>query len=208
MSPSTPTPRLTRRGAATRARIVEHASALVFEHGVAGTSIGQVQEAAGVSASQLYHYFEDKQALTRAVVAHQADAVLQAQEPQLHQLDTLAGLRRWRDALVALQEERHCRGGCPIGSLSAELSDVDDAARAEIVDGFARWQEPIEAGLASMLERGDLPRGTDVHRLGNAVLAAVQGGLVLTQARRDPTPLADALDAVIDHVEALSRSTT
>ncbi|MFX6861641.1 TetR/AcrR family transcriptional regulator, partial [Acinetobacter baumannii] len=77
--------------------------------------------AAGVSASQLYHYFSDKNDLVRAVIARQSEAVLDAQQPWLGQLDSIEGLREWRDALVALQEARHCAGGCPIGSIAAEL---------------------------------------------------------------------------------------
>ena len=49
--------RLTRKGEATKARIVNAASDLIIEFGVAGTSVEDVQKKAGVSASQLYHYF-------------------------------------------------------------------------------------------------------------------------------------------------------
>ncbi|MGO9504248.1 MAG: TetR/AcrR family transcriptional regulator, partial [Streptosporangiaceae bacterium] len=52
-------------GRATRDRIVSVAAQLMFEHGVAGTSLGDVQKAAGVGASQVYHYFGDKQSLIR-----------------------------------------------------------------------------------------------------------------------------------------------
>ena len=68
--------RLTPKGRATRDRIVAVAAQLMFEHGVAGTSLGDVQKAAGVGASQLYHYFGDKQALIRAVIAYRTEAVL------------------------------------------------------------------------------------------------------------------------------------
>ena len=61
--------RLTRKGQATRDRIVEAAAGLMFRQGVAGTTTEQVQAAAGVSASQIFHYFGDKRALVRAVIA-------------------------------------------------------------------------------------------------------------------------------------------
>ena len=72
---------ITRKGQATRDRIVAAAAVLVYERGVAGTSTEDVQAAAGVSASQLYHYFADKRSLTRAVIEYQADAILGFQEP-------------------------------------------------------------------------------------------------------------------------------
>src|ERR1051325_11700108 len=48
---------LTRKGAQTRQRIVAAAADLVFQHGVAGTTLEDVRARAGVSSSQVYHYF-------------------------------------------------------------------------------------------------------------------------------------------------------
>jgi TetR/AcrR family transcriptional regulator, transcriptional repressor for nem operon len=195
--------RLTRKGAETRERIVSAAANLVFEHGVAGTSIEDVKEAAGVSSSQLYHYFADKQALIHAVIAHQSDAVIAAQEPLLGKLDSLDALRAWRDQAVAIERQLQCKGGCPIGALAGELAEVDPEARADIAAGFARWEDAIGEGIRAMHERGELPAEVDPDRLALALLAAHQGGLILTQVRRDPAPLEAALDAMIEHVAEL-----
>jgi len=77
-------------------RIVSVAAQLMFEHGVAGTSLGDVQKAAGVGASQVYHYFEDKQSLIRAVIAYRTEAILGTVRPQLGRLDSMEALRAWR----------------------------------------------------------------------------------------------------------------
>ena len=108
--------RLTRKGLATRARIVEAAAELMFRHGVAGTSNEDVLAAAHVSNSQLYHYFPDKNALVHAVIEYQADGIIDGQRPLLDQLDSIAAFRHWRDMLVDVQRQRHCEGGCPLGS--------------------------------------------------------------------------------------------
>jgi TetR/AcrR family transcriptional repressor of nem operon len=194
---------LTKKGAETRGRIVGAAAQLIFERGVAGTGMEDIKEAAGVSSSQLYHYFADKQALILAVIAHQSDAVLAAQEPLLGKLDSLDALRAWRDQAVAIEKQLHCKGGCPIGTLAGELAEADPEARADIAAGFARWEGAIAQGIEAMHERGELPAEVDPDRLALALLAAHQGGLVLTQVRRDPTPLEAALDAMIDHVAEL-----
>ncbi|HEX4731451.1 MAG TPA: TetR/AcrR family transcriptional regulator [Solirubrobacterales bacterium] len=196
-------PRLTRKGEQTRERIVSAAARLIFERGVASTSVEDVKEAAGVSSSQLYHYFGDKQALIHAVIAHQSDAVLAAQEPLLGKLDSLDALRAWRDQAVAVEKQLQYRGGCPIGALAGELAEADPAAREDIAQGFARWEGAIAQGIEAMHERGELPAEVDPDRLALALLAAHQGGLVLTQVRRDPAPLEAALDAMIDHVAEL-----
>jgi AcrR family transcriptional regulator len=190
----------TAKGTLTRARIIEAASELVFAHGVARTGIEDVQLRAGVSASQMYHYFTDKDDLIRAVIAHQTDGILAAQQPVLDNLDSFEALGRWRDLLIALQEQRHCVGGCPIGSIAAELADNDPHARADLVDSFERWEAPIRSGLARMRDRGDLRPDTDTDALALALLVALQGGLLLTQTRRNTAPLRTGLDAVLAHI--------
>src|SRR6202453_2308269 len=103
---------LTRRGRETRQRIVAAAAELMFDNGVAETTLEDIRAAAGVSGSQVYHYFEDKQALVRAVIDYQTDAVLDSQADHLDALDTVSGLRSWRDFIVEHQRQLQCRGGC------------------------------------------------------------------------------------------------
>jgi len=195
---------LTRKGLATRERIVAAAAELIFQRGVAETTTQDVCDAAGVSFSQLYHYFEDKMKLVRAVIARQTESVLGAQQPFLGNLDSIAALRAWRDHLVAIRREMGCEGGCPLGTLSSELSEKSPEARAELATGFARWEDAIRSGLRAMHERGELQAEADPDKLALATLAALQGGLVLTQLRRQTAPLEAALDTVIDYVESLT----
>jgi AcrR family transcriptional regulator len=192
----------TAKGRATRARIIAAAAELVAESGVAETSLDDVIERAVVSKGQLYHYFQDKADLLRAVVAHQADMVLAAQEPELQALDGWDPIRVWFDRLVALQVQRQGCGGCPIGSLVSQLAETNEPARAELAVSFDRWERHLREGLLAMHARGELRAGADIEALATATMAAIQGGLVLTQARRDPAQLARALDAAYAHLRA------
>ena len=191
---------ITRKGQATRDRIVAAAAALVYERGVAGTSTEDVQAAAGVSASQLYHYFGDKRTLTRAVIDHQTNAILGFQEPVLSGLDSIDALRSWAAAIVDIQRSHGFRGGCPLGSLASELAENDSAAREDVVAAYRRWQAAIRGGLAAMRERGRLVDSADVDGLATALLTSLQGGLLLAKVLRDGEPLETALSTAIDHI--------
>jgi TetR/AcrR family transcriptional regulator, transcriptional repressor for nem operon len=191
---------ITRKGQATRDRIVAAAAALIYERGVAGTSTEDVQAAAGVSASQVYHYFADKRSLTRAVIEYQADAILGFQEPMLARLDSLEALRSWAATVVDIQRRNEFRGGCPLGSLASELAENDSAAREDIVAGYRRWQAAIRGGLAAIRDRGGLVDSADVDGLATALLTSLQGGLLLAKVLRDGEPLETALSTAIDHV--------
>jgi TetR/AcrR family transcriptional repressor of nem operon len=195
--------RLTKRGRETRQRIISAAAALMFEHGVAETTLEDIRAAAGVSGSQIYHYFADKQALVRAVIDYQTDAVLDSQADHLDALDSVSGLRDWRDFIVEHQRQLQCRGGCPIGALGAEVAETDDGARIAVAGGLRRWEQRIRDGLRTMQGRGDLPEGVNADELALALLAALQGGLLLTQIQRDTKPLEVALDVMLDRIETL-----
>jgi TetR/AcrR family transcriptional regulator, transcriptional repressor for nem operon len=197
---------LTRRGRQTRQRIVAAAAELMFENGVAETTLEDIRAAAGVSGSQVYHYFQDKQALVRAVIDYQTDAVLDIQGTHLDRLDTLPGLRAWRDFLVEHQRRLGCRGGCPIGALGAEVAETDAAARLAAARGLRRWEGRIRDGFRAMHARGDLPASTDPNDLALATLAALQGGLLLTQLQRDTKPLEVALNAMLDRIQTLTEA--
>ncbi len=185
----------TRKGQSTRARIVQAAAELVAEKGVAATSLDDVGERSHASRSQLYHYFDDRDDLMRAVIDATTDSVLLAQDELLDHLDTWAGIDRWFHALVALQEEREARGGCPIGSLVGQLAERDPGARANLADGFERWEAHLCAGLTRMRDRGRLSAHADPASLATSTMALLQGGLLLTQVRRDPGQLRTALAA-------------
>jgi AcrR family transcriptional regulator len=193
-------PSLTRKGRATRERIVNAAATLMYERGVAATSTQEVQAAAGVSASQLYHYFSDKRALVRAVVARQSAAVVARHSSMLAELDSFEALEGWRDAVVELQQSRNCRGGCPLGSLASELADADGELREDLAGAFGAWGRSLSNGLSSMRSQGELRPGADTDRLALALLAALQGGLLLTQTRQDTVALETALDAMIERI--------
>lgn len=196
--------RWTRKGRATRSRIVHAAAALIYEHGAANTSTEDILKAAEVSNSQLYHYFADKDDLTRAVIAHQIEQVLMGQESVLSSLDSFAALTAWRDTLVEFVAQRHGHGGCPIGSLASELADVDETARLALAAGFDRWETAIRDGLAGMRDRGELRDDADPAQLALEALVSLQGGLLLSQTRRDSTPLACGLDAAIARIRTFA----
>ncbi|MFJ9542548.1 TetR/AcrR family transcriptional regulator [Streptomyces sp. NPDC101225] len=200
MRSTTETRRLTAKGRATRDRIVTAAATLMHDRGVAGTSTEDILEAAQVtSPSQLYHYFGDKKSLVQAVIEYQTEHVLAFQRPLLR-LDSIQALEAWRDAIITSQQARGCRGGCPIGSLAAELSDADPQARAQLAAGYTQWEDAIRDGLRSMQERGELEQDADPGQLALALLTALQGGLLMTQTRRDTVALETVLTAMIDRI--------
>ena len=197
----------TDRGRRTRQRIVDAAADVVAEKGAVGASLDEVGARASASRSQLYHYFDDKADLLKAVAEATNDAVLGSQRELFAELGSWEGLAKWMDALVGLQEQHGGRGGCPIGNLVGQLGEHDDDIRAVLASGFDLWEAHIRAGLEAMVASGELVPETDLEWLAASTLASLQGGLILTQARRDPRALRQALDGALALIETYRPST-
>jgi TetR/AcrR family transcriptional repressor of nem operon len=193
-------PRLTTRGAATRTRIVLAAAELMHVQGVAATTIDDVLAASATSKSQFYQHFEDKTELVYEVINLRADEVLSWQRLRLEKVDSFRGLYQWRDAMVQRCALRRGLWGCELGSLAAELSDTDDKARASLSEYFAEWRRLLAAALERMRDNGLLRADIDARALATGLLAAVEGGYLLSQAARDPRLMQAALDMAIGHV--------
>lgn len=199
----------TARGRATRQRILDAATALIAERGVAGTSLDDVRELAQASKSQLYLYFPDRDALLREVAGSTCDAVIDSQAEGLAGFDSIAGISSYLDATVALQAQQRHPAGCPIASLAGQLADHDETTRLILADGLDRWEQGFRAGLQAMAARGELKADADPATLAQQSLAIIQGGLLLTQVRQDVAQLRLAADTVLGLISsALARQTS
>jgi AcrR family transcriptional regulator len=195
-------PAVTKHGRATRERIVRAAAELMAERGAAGTSLDDVRAATGASKSQLYHYFGDKHGLVEAVVNHQCATVLGLQAHALGSVNSWEGLERWTDVMVGLVEEQGARGGCPIGTLAAALSDTDDGLRTSLSEAFRAWSDAIRGALGRLQANGLISDDADLDALTTITLSAIQGGLLLSKTSRDAGQLRLALSGVLAQLKA------
>ena len=188
-------PRLTAKGARTRARIVEEAAALIHERGVASTTLEDVKLAAGVSGSQMYHYFPDKNELVQAVIDYQAETIVHHQGLVLR---SPGGVEAWRNMVITAAKHTKAKGGCPLGSLGGQLAESDPEARALIAAAFDEWAAIIGEALRSLHSERKLSSDIDPDDLATTLLATLQGGLLLAQVQRSIRPFETAVNTLLD----------
>jgi AcrR family transcriptional regulator len=192
----------TARGRATRLRLVEAAAHLMHVNGVAATSVDDVLEAAGAGKSQFYHAFESKDALVAAVLEFQAASGEEEQAALFRAHPGWEGIRAWFDAIVASQTRARYAGGCPVGSMAAEMADRDPVLRRRLKSAFQRKRNAVHRHLAALQATGGLRAEADADALANFVMAALQGGLLLGSTYRNGTPLAHAVEAAWAHLRS------
>jgi TetR/AcrR family transcriptional regulator, transcriptional repressor for nem operon len=193
----------TGRGRASRERIVESAAELVAERGVAGTSLDEVLADAGAGKSQLYHYFSGRDELVEAAVAHRCGQVLAGLTQTLGGVASLAELEQALTGFVADFEQMGLPG-CPIGSLASEVAEHNEGARQQAAAAFDAWEQLFADAFTRMRDRGELRADASPGTLATGLLASIEGGMLLSQTRKQALSLHIAVAAALAHVQTFT----
>ncbi|MYS83305.1 TetR/AcrR family transcriptional regulator [Embleya scabrispora] len=190
---------LTRKGAATRQRIVEGAAEQIREQGVFSLRLEDVMGRTATSKSQLFHYFPGgKDELLLAVARLEAARVIDDQQPELGSLTSRAAWHRWRDKVVARYREQGV--DCPLHVALSGMGAATDAARTVAGELLQQWQQQLAAGIRHMQDSGEIASGLDADREAAALLAGIQGGVLILLTTGHTTHLEAALDLGIAHL--------
>jgi AcrR family transcriptional regulator len=190
---------MTRRGRASRERIVGRAAELFAERGIAATTVDEVLAAAGAGKGQFYHYFSSRDELAAAAVGYRCAQVVAGLAEALGGVSSLAGLEEALAGFVAGFEQSGMPG-CPIGTLATEVAGRNEDARVQAAAGFDAWERLLADALHRMRQRGELRADAPPAVLATGLLASIEGGMVLSQARRDISSLRVAVDAGLAQV--------
>jgi AcrR family transcriptional regulator len=199
---------LTPKGRATRDRIVATAADLIVHEGLSAFNMDSVRKAASVSGSQLAHYFADKGALLRAVIARQMGVVLDFhRQPKLGGLQSFDDFERWIDLNMRYLRLVGGTGTPTYHALAAKLAKADDATRAALASGYAQWVELLERAIQTMKDNGVLTRAADPHHLALVIVSAHQGGGTLAYTYRAQWPHADATRFAVNYLRMFAADT-
>jgi AcrR family transcriptional regulator len=189
----------TRRGRASRERIVEQAAELFAERGIAATSVDEVLAASGAGKGQFYHYFRGRDELAAAAVGFRCAQVVAGLTQALGAVSSLAELEQALAAFTAGFEQMGMPG-CPIGTLATEVAGRNEEARVQAATGFDAWERLLADALERMRQRRELRADAPPSMLATGLLASIEGGMVLSQARQDMTSLRVAVETGLAHV--------
>lgn len=186
--------KITERGRLTRQRIIEATGEQILASGIGGTTLDTVRAATLTSKSQLFHYFPGgKGELVREVAAWEGRQLLEAQKPEIDDLGSWESWERWRTGLVEYYIGRG-RWACPIGSLATQAAMTDPELEDSIAESMRAWRGALAAGVSRMQQSGTVDRAAEPDKIATVILAAIQGGLILSQPERAAWPLEAALD--------------
>ena len=96
--------------------------------------------------------------------------------------------------------KRGCIGGCPLGNLALELSDIHEEFRQRLDSAFRNLRSRIEDALAQAESQGTLRPGADIVRLAHFIVAGFEGALMMGKLYKDPVVVEGIVEEVKGHV--------
>lgn len=177
-----------RDGRNTREAVIAAATSLIHVHGYNATSLDDVLRESGVGKGNFYYHFKSKEDLGYAILDKVVEGFLALTlEPCFadRAASPLGQIRCFLDRLLEAQRERNCVGGCVLGNLASELSDVHEGFRTRLATLFTAWQGRLAAALASARERGELAAGAEPEMVARFVVASLEGAILLAKVSRD-----------------------
>ena len=177
-----------RDGKTTRDAILAAALRLMHVHGYHATSLDDVLRESGVGKGNFYYHFRSKEELGYAILDQIVAAFVESTLAPCFADPTgapLAQIRCFLDRLEQAQRDRKCMGGCAMGNLASELSDVHEGFRKRLATVFTTWHARFAEALAEAKRRGEVVAGCEPGATARFVVASLEGAILLTKVTKD-----------------------
>ncbi|MEW6323906.1 MAG: TetR family transcriptional regulator C-terminal domain-containing protein [Nitrospirota bacterium] len=173
------------RQSAKREQIIEQAAKLVHLKGFHHTSVDDILEASGAGKGQFYHYFQSKNELGLAIIDWGAGRMRSTLLEKVEQGQGLEAIQWMLRCVLETARAARCNGGCPLGNLAAEMSDVHEPFRRRLAEVFESWRAVVARTLAAAQRRGEIGPDADVANLSSLILSTVEGAILLAKVQHD-----------------------
>ena len=177
-----------RDGRSTREAILEAAARLIHVHGYNQTALDDVLRESGVGKGNFYYHFKSKEDLGYAILDQIIASFLERTlEPCFSDPSrrALAQIHCFLDRVLESQRQRNCVGGCPLGNLASELSDVHEGFRARLASVFSAWRDRLTLVLRTAQSGGEVTADCRPEAVADFLVASLEGAILLTKLTKD-----------------------
>jgi len=195
-----------RKGKATRRRIIDAAADLFHKQGVQATSPQQIMETSQTGKSQLYHHFRSKGGLVHEVIQHHIQSIREGSAAIDYEITSWSDLERWFRAHASLQEAYRMTRGCPFGTIGNEVTVNDELIRRDLELLFEVVRNKLAGFFLRERTRGRLGPGADEAALADFCISSIQGAMLLGKIRRDRGTVDLAIDQALNYLAGFRRS--
>ncbi|PWB80363.1 MAG: hypothetical protein C3F08_04535 [Candidatus Methylomirabilota bacterium] len=186
----------------TKDHIIEVASRLVHLRGFNHTSIGEILLESGIGKGNFYYYFRSKEELGYAIIENNfrrfsAEVIDNAFG---NHKDALTQLDDFLDMLIDIHRRQNCTGGCRLGNMAIEMSDIHEEFRKRCQEVFNAWRVHMETVLRKAKASGQLSEQANIFMLAHFIIASVEGAILLARVQKDVGILEQCFAELKNHI--------
>lgn len=193
----------------TKRKLLDAAERLVLEKGYTATTVDDICESAGLTKGSFFHYFESKDALAKAVVAHTMEKRdrMTADAPYKKLSDPLErayGIVDFMSHMVGeMFKDPKTRAGCVVGNLVQELAYTHPEIRSECADCLQEFAGELRAALTAAKAKHAPKSQIDPKSLSEHFVAVMEGSFVLSKAQQSPKVIQSGLKHFSKYLRSL-----
>ena len=170
--------------------MLTQAMEVFWAQGYTATSVEDLVEATGLNRSSLYHAYDGKAGLFRAVLTHYDRNIVDDLLAEMERgTSGVAAIKRVFDRIVASQCAMENRWGCLMTSTATELGPHDAEINKIVQRYLDRFERAIHRALQRGRESGEVAMGVNLRELARSLTAMSQGLLVMAKASSSPAVL-------------------
>ncbi len=180
----------------TRKAILKRAERYLQDAGFASFSFRDLAADLGIKSASVHYHFCSKEELGVALLQRYQEQFTQWTESRKINGSPKSDLLQWFE-----YEQHLCRAGdiCPGGAFGAEFAVLPESVRGELEKLHDIQRQWMRATLQTGRERGEIRAEGKVEDQAEMVLAALQGGLKIARASRDPK----AFDGMLEQLKVM-----
>jgi TetR/AcrR family transcriptional regulator, transcriptional repressor for nem operon len=178
-----------RRGEATRQRVVEQSAVVFNRHGYAGTSMSELMAVTGLEKGGLYRHFASKQDLAAAAFDYAWEHV---SEPRWRGLENCATVLEKLQLLVknfVEQPPRTLAGGCPLLNTAIDSDDGNPVLRGKARGALHEWRDRIAGIVRNGQQNRELRDAIDPGAVAAVIIASLEGAVMISRLDQTREPL-------------------
>ncbi|PTQ94036.1 TetR family transcriptional regulator [Mucilaginibacter yixingensis] len=191
----------------TRQFIIERTAPIFNTKGYEGTSMNDMTEATGLTKGSIYGNFANKQEVALAVFDYNHSIVRGRVTTLIDNAQT------YTDKLLVYVKVYHSfsrgagfiPGGCPILNTAIEADDTNPPLRDRAAQAIIRWKEKIVKMIEGGIEAGEFKPDVDKLQTAVAIIALIEGGVMIGKVTNSPSNLDRALETVEQIILALKK---
>ena len=190
------------KGEQTRAMILARVAPLFNQQGYFGSSLSEIMQQTGMEKGGIYNHFKSKEQLALEAFDYSFTVLDQRIRAALagkkHAIERLNAMLTYFQELV---DDPPIAGGCPILNTAVEADDTEPALRDRARRAMDELRSTVRTILSRGIERGEVRPGVDVETWTSAMIAALEGAVMLSKLYKDNAHMYRAVEYIRHCIE-------